>query len=44
VAEIQAVRAIHPIHEAPLRTYLRLGGWKLELRINFNLPVLKNGI
>jgi GxxExxY protein len=32
------------VHEAQLLTYLRLGGWKLGLLINFNVPVLKDGI
>ena len=27
-----------PRHEAQLLTYLRLGGWKTGLRINFNEP------
>lgn len=44
VVEIKAVEAIEPIHEAQLLTYLKLGGWKLGLLINFNVPVLKEGI
>jgi GxxExxY protein len=44
VVEIKAVSDIEPIHEAQLLTYLRLGGWKTGLLINFNVPVLKNGI
>ncbi|MBI3319201.1 MAG: GxxExxY protein [Candidatus Omnitrophica bacterium] len=44
VVEIKAVAAIEPIHEAQLLTYLKLGGWKLGLLINFNVPVLKDGI
>jgi len=44
VVEIKAVSAIEPIHEAQLLTYLRLGGWRVGLLINFNVPVLKNGI
>lgn len=44
VVEIKAVEAIEPIHEAQLLTYLKLGGWKLGLLINFNVPVLKDGI
>jgi GxxExxY protein len=34
----------YPVHEAQLMTYLRLGGWKVGLLINFNVPVLKDGI
>ncbi len=44
VVEIKAVSAIEPIHEAQLLTYLRIGGRKVGLLINFNVPVLKNGI
>ena len=44
VVEIKAVEAIHAIHEAQLLTYLKLGGWKLGLLINFNVSVLKEGI
>jgi len=44
VVEIKAISAIEPIHEAQLLTYLRLGGWRVGLLINFNVPVLKNGI
>jgi GxxExxY protein len=44
VVEIKAVESIEPIHEAQLLTYLKLGGWTLGLLINFNVPVLKDGI
>ena len=44
VVEIKAVSAIEPIHEAQLLTYLRIGGWRVGLLINFNVSVLKNGI
>lgn len=44
VVELKAVEAIEPIPEAQLVTYLKLGSWKLGLLINFNVPVLKDGI
>jgi len=44
VVEIKAVEKLLPIHEAQLLTYLRLGGWRVGLLINFNVPVLKHGI
>ena len=44
VVEIKAVESLLPIHEAQLLTYLKLGGWKAGLLINFNVPVLKQGI
>ena len=42
--ELKTVEALAPVHEAQLLTYLRLGGWRVGLLINFNVPVLKNGI
>ena len=42
--ELKAVDVILPVFEAQLTTYLRLGGWSLGLLINFNVPILKNGI
>ena len=44
VVETKAVEAIAPVHEAQLLTYMRLGGWKVGLLINFNVLVLKTGI
>jgi GxxExxY protein len=44
VVEIKAVEELASIHEAQLLTYLRLGGWKVGLLINFNVPILKQGI
>jgi len=44
VIETKAVEAIAPVHEAQLLTYMRLGGWKVGLLINFNVLTLKTGI
>jgi GxxExxY protein len=44
VVEAKSIEAIAPVHEAQLLTYMRLGGWKVGLLINFNVLVLKNGI
>jgi len=44
VVEIKAVESFLPIHEAQILTYLKLGGWNVGLLINFNVPVLKDGI
>ncbi len=44
VVEIKAVEALLPVHEAQVLTYLRLGGWKAGLLINFNVPVLTKGV
>ncbi len=44
VIEIKTVEEVLPIHEAQLLTYLKLGGWQVGLIINFNVPLLKQGI
>lgn len=44
VVEIKSVEKLIPIHKAQLLTYLRLGEWPLGLILNFNVPVLKDGI
>jgi GxxExxY protein len=44
VVEIKAVEALLPIHEAQVLTYLRLGGWKVGLLVNFNVVRLKDGL
>ena len=44
VVEVKSVDAIAPVFESQLLTYLRLGGWNVGLLINFNVPVLKQGI
>ena len=44
VVEIKAVESLLPIHQAQLLTCLKLGGWKVGLLMNFNVPVLKQGI
>ena len=44
IVELKACDRLLPIHEAQLLTYLRLSGIKTGLLINFNVPVLKDGI
>src|SRR5215467_7423560 len=44
VVEVKAVDKIHPVHEAQLMSYMKLGGWKVGLLLNFNERVLKDGI
>jgi GxxExxY protein len=44
VVELKTVEALHAIHEAQLLTYLKLTGCKIGLLINFNVPVLKQGL
>ena len=44
IVEIKAVDVIHPIYKAQLPSYLKLSGCKVGLLINFNVPVLVNGV
>ena len=44
IIELKSVESISNLHIAQLLTYLKLSKLKLGLIINFNVPVLKNGI
>ncbi len=44
ILELKAVDKLLPIHDAQLLTYLRLSGLTTGLLMNFNVPVLKDGL
>jgi GxxExxY protein len=44
IVELKAVEAIHPIHHAQVINYLKATKLNLGLLINFNVPLLKDGI
>ncbi|NMC14946.1 MAG: GxxExxY protein [Chloroflexi bacterium] len=44
IVEIKAVEKILPIHEAQLITYLKLSNYHIGLLLNFNVPLMKQGI
>jgi GxxExxY protein len=44
IAEIKAVERLLPVHEAQLLTYLKLSGMNVGLLLNFNVPLLRDGI
>ena len=44
VLELKAIESLAPVHRAQLLTYLQLTKLKLGLLINFNVPVLKDGV
>ena len=44
IVEVKAVEQILPVHQAQLRTYLRLSGLESGLLLNFCVPVMKEGI
>jgi GxxExxY protein len=44
IIELKAIERLMPIHEAQLITYLKLSGIPTGLLLNFNTPVLREGI
>ena len=44
IVELKAVEQFRPVHQAQLVTYLKLTGRRLGLLINFNVPLIKDGI
>ena len=44
IIEIKSVENIAPVHPKQLLTYLRLTEMKLGLLVNFNVPLIKDGI
>ncbi|GHV38919.1 hypothetical protein AGMMS49546_10120 [Spirochaetia bacterium] len=44
VIELKSVEKLNDIHMSQILTYLKLGGFKIGLLINFNVLLLKNGI
>jgi GxxExxY protein len=44
IVELKSVEVVERIHCMQLLSYLRLSGHKVELLINFNVPVLTNGV
>jgi GxxExxY protein len=44
IVEINATESYHPVHKSQLLTYLRTGGYRLRLLINFHVVSLKDEI
>ena len=44
ILEIKCVDTLHPIHTAQIISYLKLAHKKLGFLINFNVPIIKDGI
>lgn len=44
ICELKAVDEMHPVFEAQLLTYLKLTKNRLGFLINFNVPLIKDGI
>lgn len=44
IIELKSCEKIEPIHRAQLLTYLKLSRLSLGLLLNFNVPVMRDGI
>ncbi len=44
IIELKSVETLAPIHQAQLMTYLKLSGKEVGFLINFNVPLIKQGI
>jgi GxxExxY protein len=44
IVELKVVDHLLPVHSAQILTYLKLSGRKVGLLMNFNEPVLKDGL
>lgn len=44
IVELKSVEKLLPVHEAQILTYLRLSGRRLGLLVNFNAPLIRDGI
>ena len=44
IVEIKSIEALAPVHPKIMLTYLKISKLKVGLIINFNVPLLKNGI
>jgi GxxExxY protein len=44
ILELKTVERLMPIHDAQLLTYMKLSGIPTGLLLNFNIPILKDGL
>ena len=44
ICELKAVEEVKPVFQAQLMSYLKLAGKRIGFLINFNVPLIKNGI
>jgi GxxExxY protein len=44
ILELKSCEKIEPIHKAQILTYLKLSGLSLGLLLNFNVPIMRDGI
>jgi GxxExxY protein len=44
IIELKSVESILPIHEAQILSYLKLSGIQVGFLVNFNVPLIKQGV
>ncbi len=44
IIELKSIESLAEIHYKQVQTYLKLTGLKLGLLVNFNVPLIKNGL
>lgn len=44
LVELKSVEKLAPIHSKQVLSYLKLGGWRVGLLVNFNMERVKDGI
>lgn len=44
IVELKSVEKLLPVHTAQIMTYLKLMNLSIGLLINFNVPILRNGV
>jgi len=44
ICELKAVDEMYPVWEAQILSHLKLTGKRLGFLVNFNVPLIKNGI
>jgi GxxExxY protein len=44
IVEVKSIELLHPVHKKQVLTYLRFADKRLGLLINFNVPLIKEGI
>ncbi len=44
IVELKAVESLLAVHKAQMLTYLKLSGQRIGLLINFNVPLIRDGI
>jgi GxxExxY protein len=42
--ELKAVEKMHPVYESQMYSYLKMSGLRLGFLVNFNVPLIKDGI